>query len=363
MRRLPPFTLLALCLLTLIVLLPALAQPSPPPPPAPALTSDWQVIEPGGATVCSDGSPYRFFVRTVPQSSDWMVYFQGGGACWNTLTCGGEFYDRTVGTPEEELGFYDGIFNLAEPENPLASHNTLFIPYCTADVHIGDATIRYNSRLSIHHRGAVNAQAALDWLYAAVSAPDSILVTGSSAGAIASIYYAAQVMAQYPDARIAQFADGEVGAAPAGWRILRLWDIYANMRLPDDPDPAAFTINDLYMATAAAYPQRRFAQYTTTADTVQAQFYQFSVPPDAEPWAALMLAFLDELEAALDNFSSFVAGGDTHTVLATPGFYTYSADGVRFLDWFTAWLAGEPVANVRCQDCATIELFDHISGD
>lgn len=337
-----------------VLALPVLAQPTPDSP----VEDDWQVIEPGGDTVCSDGSPYRFFVRSVPDSENWMIYFQGGGACWNTFTCAGDFYDRTVDTPGEELRGYDGIFNYTHPENPLTSYNTLFIPFCTADVHTGDATVNYSDTLTIQHKGAINAQAALDWLYREVIAPADILITGSSAGAIGSIYFAAQVMAQYPETRIAQFADGEVGAAPPGWSVLSQWDIYPNITLPADLTPETFTINDLYLAAAAAYPQQQFAQYTTTADTVQIQFYNFTGGAAGKPWLDLMLEFLDELEASLANFRAFVAGGDSHTILATPGFYTYSADGVRFLDWFTTWLAGTPVENVRCQDCEIIELAD-----
>ena len=45
------------------------------------LEPGWNVIEPAGDTVCSDFSPYRFFVR--PGDKDkLMVFFQGGGACW-----------------------------------------------------------------------------------------------------------------------------------------------------------------------------------------------------------------------------------------------------------------------------------------
>jgi len=50
------------------------------------LAPGWNIIEPGGDTVCSDGTPYKFFVR--PGAADkLMVYFQGGGACWTGVTC------------------------------------------------------------------------------------------------------------------------------------------------------------------------------------------------------------------------------------------------------------------------------------
>jgi hypothetical protein len=50
--------------------------------------------------------------------------------------------------------------------------------------------------------------------------------------------------------------------------------------------------------------------------------------------------------------ASYVAPGSSHTVLGTPGFYTETVDGVAFLDWFTALVRSEPVADDHCVDCA-----------
>ena len=46
----------------------------------------WREIEPGGDTICSRGQPWAFFFRPGV-SNNLVVEFQGGGACWNDLTC------------------------------------------------------------------------------------------------------------------------------------------------------------------------------------------------------------------------------------------------------------------------------------
>jgi len=344
-------------LVVLLALVVPLAHAQPPDDLEP---DTWNVIAPGGETGCSDGSEFQFFARPGADADKLMIYFQGGGACWNAFTCAGEFHDRGVGTPQDELGAYQGIFDYENPENPLAGYAAVFIPYCTADVHTGDATVEYSPSLSIAHNGVANAQAALDWAYAQFGDVAEILVTGSSAGAIGAVYFAPQVMAQYPDAAVRLFGDGEVGAAPDGWSVLETWNMYANLLLPEDADPETFTINDIYLAIGALYPQHPLAQFTTTGDTVQITFYDFSIvsigagQPD---WIEVMNAFLDELEAALpDQFRAFVAGGEQHTILATPGFYSIAIDGVRFVEWFTAWLNDEPVENLRCTECAEAEI-------
>ena len=60
------------------------ADPAPEAAPAPlakldGLVPGWNAIEPGGETTCSDGTPYRFYVRPGDPAR-LMVYFQGGGA-------------------------------------------------------------------------------------------------------------------------------------------------------------------------------------------------------------------------------------------------------------------------------------------
>src|ERR1041384_7604860 len=59
---------------------------SPPPLPR-GLQPGWNEIAPGGATTCALGGPYAFWVR--PGTVNRLVIdFQGGGACWDALTCG-----------------------------------------------------------------------------------------------------------------------------------------------------------------------------------------------------------------------------------------------------------------------------------
>ena len=46
------------------------------------------------------------------------------------------------------------------------------------------------------------------------------------------------------------------------------------------------------------------------------------------------------------------AGGELHTILTRPEFYTYAAGGHRLRDWVAALAAGEAVPDVACTDCA-----------
>ena len=196
-----------------------------PPPIAnlEGLSPGWNAIASGGETICSDGSPYRFFVRPADPEK-LIVYFQGGGACWFGEICDPDLEPSyKINTSEDDPGRYKGIFDFDNPANPFANHSIVFAPYCTADVHIGDKVAIYESPemddhaphpVTIHHKGFANSAAVLAWTYEHFFTPSSIFVTGSSAGAIPSPYYAMVIADHYggvTNMLIAQLGDGVRG--------------------------------------------------------------------------------------------------------------------------------------------------------
>ena len=51
-----------------------------------AQAQDWMEVTPGGDAVCARGTPYSFFVRSGDPKK-LLIFFEGGGACWNDATC------------------------------------------------------------------------------------------------------------------------------------------------------------------------------------------------------------------------------------------------------------------------------------
>ncbi|MFN8451836.1 MAG: pectin acetylesterase-family hydrolase [Anaerolineae bacterium] len=106
----------------------------------PAQAQDWTPVTPvtpGGDAVCARGTPYTFFVRSGDPAK-LVIFFEGGGACWNDATCapGSGLFDEVV--EGGEAGAYSqGIFDAANPENPLAGYTIVFVAYCTGDYHLG----------------------------------------------------------------------------------------------------------------------------------------------------------------------------------------------------------------------------------
>ena len=118
----------------------------------------WEQVVPGGDCQCSDGSEFSFWVREANPKKV-VVYLQGGGACWSAKTCapGGDLYDTSIGSDDAPTG-QGGIFDFADKRNPFADYSVVYVPYCTGDVHIGNATTEYAPGLTVHHKGYVNGR-------------------------------------------------------------------------------------------------------------------------------------------------------------------------------------------------------------
>src|SRR5262249_28320065 len=112
-------------------------------------TAGWQTIAGGHGTGCAtDATPYEFYVHEGdPQRI--ALYFQGGGASWTSGTCeldGQRTFDPSVDDSDRPWlkgPGVGGILDAGNPANPLREFTIVFAPYCSADVHLGVDTKRY----------------------------------------------------------------------------------------------------------------------------------------------------------------------------------------------------------------------------
>ena len=330
------------------------------------LPQGWNAISPGGETLCSDGSAYRFFVRPGnPQKL--MVYLQGGGACWFRENCDPQMqpsYNIRIGDFKPRN---TGIFNFANADNPFLDYSIVMAPYCSGDVHLGNQDTTYppvragQEDLVVHHRGRINMQAVLDWTFANVPHPEQIFVTGSSAGAIPSPFYASLVADRYPGAKIAQLGDGAGGyrRINADTRPDEQWGTFSFLNSEpgfEQVDRESFNYEALYIAAARAQPQMVFAEYDAAEDAVQKRFLALAGNETPDLLASLTANHAD-IRAEVNNFRSFITGGDSHTVLLRPEFYGFAADGKSIRDWVADLAGYRPVNDRTCANCQADEYI------
>ena len=306
-----------------------------------AQAQDWMAVTPGGNAVCARGTPYTFYFR-AGDPSRLLIFFEGGGACWNDATCAPNsgLFDEVV-EGGEASNYAQGIFATANPENPLAGYTTIFVSYCTGDYHLGTKEVAYSTG-TVEHKGNVDALAALNWTFANYKHPTDIVVAGCSAGAIGSIYYAPTVARHYRGVRLTQFGDAGVGVINPDWGGFDVWGVRNRRASPDQ------YVSSLYTSASRSYPRDRFAQYTTYNDATQTNYYVLTGAVTA--WPLAMEASFASLQKRA-NFRSFVGAGSEHCVTTSDRFYSEAVNGLRFRDWFAALVAGAPVDNVHCSAC------------
>ena len=357
---LPPFSASAAPLPSLLLLLLVSAGASARSEAASA--SSWTEITPGGDTICSDGSPFRFFVSPGSESS--VVFeFEGGGCCFNALTCFTPIYKSRVMPNFEKLNLEhrQGIGSFNDPRNPVQNWTRVFIPYCTGDAHTGNNTASYATG-KIHHKGLVNARSALDYAFEHFASPDKVFVTGISAGAVATYVLAPWIFGHYTEAQHFHLADsyapvfGETGYNDGleNWKMAAAYDTANIGPLPVAPwRPLICAAN--VNSTALAFPNATWASYVSADDTVEEGFYVAEGGGvDGYRWAKAMREALDGVPA--HNFARFIAKGSKHGVLDTDGMYTKSSfvsgtkTEVVFGDWLRDMLDGKQVPmNVDCK--------------
>lgn len=326
------------------------------------LKPGWNELKPGGDTLCARGAPFSFFV-SKGTSDKVVVDFIGGGACWNGINCSKEsptFSDSTDDLRRREQEGLTGVYDHTDDRNPLKDWTHVVIPYCTGDIHWGHNDVTYKNRTGeefvIHHRGAVNAAAVVQWVKDNFAAPKKLLSTGCSAGAYGSIYWTPALREAFPDTQFMQFADAGVGVITDSFfkNSFPNWNPIANGPTWVPGLEAAnwpkLSVVDLYSNVSRKYPDIRLGQYSAAYDGVQTFFYEI-MGGDGADWSGMMYQHLRDISVNDSSFRYYVAPGEDHCVIPYERMYTINSNGVSFSDWLNRYINGQAVNNVECNDC------------
>ena len=324
---------------------------------------------------CSRLTPYMFFVKKGT-TNNLVMYYQGGGACWDGLSCNqlGIFGD-TASEADSPALISTGFADADNPDNPFKDWNQVFVTYCTGDVHWGDAFGAYSGG-GIYHYGRHNASLAEKWAREHFVNPDRVFVTGSSAGSYGAVMNSVPLMESvYPASRFDVIGDGGNGVITPEWQANYFpnWGV-ANTR-PDhipglDAPLETTSMAETMIGIANYFPNNRFANYTTAYDGSgggQCAFYQVMLNPGDpfqwsswwEPtcaWNSQMKAMSEQISTAASNYRYYIGAGSRHTGWGSDKVYTDTSGGVPTLvDWVNDMMDDEPSwVDVECTDCSLI---------
>jgi hypothetical protein len=315
----------------------------------------WEQHVPGGDCECADGSEFSFWSHEGDPNRV-MLFFMGGGACFSPETCSFTDGTYTVTADTDLDAFTTGIFDFENADNPFRDWSMVFVPYCTGDVHLGNAEHDYGDGLVVQHKGFVNASAGLDYVVDTYPDAEHLFVTGSSAGGVPAPLFAALASDEMPDTEIAALSDAS-GAypdnPPVNEAIGSLWGTFNNV--PDWPEtqdlePADWSIPGAFVVAGEHDPDLRFARYDAAYDEVQQNFSTLSGISDGD-----LFDIIQANEAGIEDegvsVSSYIAPGTVHTILGDDALYTLEVEGIPLLDWLTDFVDGGTPDDVVCTDC------------
>lgn len=335
------------------------------PDPEPAkdkiysLSPGWSTFEPGGETICSRGTPFRYFVRPGTVNKV-VIEFRGGGACWNDLTCGiaGSLFQEEADPDPWVIDETQatGIYDHKRDDNPFKDWHHVYIPYCTGDIHWGNNAATYGSNgneFTIQHKGSVNVKTVLDWTYENIAAPEQVMVTGCSAGAYGSIMWSAHVREHYQKAKVLQLADSGAGVITdtffqdsyPSWKPEGSYPTWIPGVVPQD----VTRLPELYQIIGNHYGDMILSQYNTAYDEDQAFYFSAMGGGDTYAWSKQMNAHVDEIEQSTANFASYTASGFQHCIIPRNELYTVEVGGVKLVDWLREMTDSKQPANVACE--------------
>ena len=148
--------------------------------------------------VCLDGSPAGYYFRpaaTPDAKNDWMIWFQGGGWCYDEIDCTNRALTAlgSSTTWENTRGTNSGLMNTDCTKNPdFCNMNFAFLPYCDGNSFSGNRDEPYVAGgKKIYMRGHRVLKAVLDSLRDThgLSNAENVLLSGCSAGGLSTFLH------------------------------------------------------------------------------------------------------------------------------------------------------------------------------
>lgn len=294
---------------------------------------------------CANGTSTGIGVNLAPQSDEVVLYLQGGGACASGPECFGPFpgaVNISTGYGPDQFraeGNLSGIVFLDRlaVDNPLRDANLVFVPYCTGDLHAGDAAVTYEvdgAPRVAEHRGGANLRAFLERIVLTFPNARRVYLLGASAGGFGALFNAHRVRAALEGVRVDVLSDSGP-PIPVPEALTTAWREKWNLQLPSDCEGCAQSPERILEHASAAQPQSNIALLGSMEDGILAHYAGL----DGGQMAERMVQLRTRVEA-LPNVEAFVVPGAGHVVIANRLAWS---DGVSLSDW----LAGFAAENVQ----------------
>jgi hypothetical protein len=278
-----------------------------------------------------------------------LLYLEGGGACWNDITCYGaktaayfttgyteaDFTSESTNT--SYLALSGGFFDRSASANPFKDFNYVYVPYCTGDVHAGNNTVAYASGTA-NFVGYANMKAYLERLVPTFAGTPHVFLAGSSAGGFGAVANWPQTQAAFGSIPVdviddsGTFIPPDIEADGTGEAPIReAWNLGPN--LPPDCSQCSTRLDAMFGYIASAHPTVRLSLLTYQQDSVLPQFFSITT-------AEFEMGLSEEITTWFtpsSNLQYFEDSGSGHVLFFSP---TLSQSGTTVQQFLTAMVSG-----------------------
>lgn len=338
------------------------------------------MILPGGKTRCIAGDSTHYAFQIIPGDKDkLLIYFAGGGACWDEVTTKLGFMCQPNSGPQP----LRGALNRTNADHRFAKYTIVHLSYCSGDLHIGNVTRQYKDSFGepFVQVGLYNVLATLDWIQEQFnnggldSTLNELVITGSSAGSIGTQFWSNYILNLLPWKQAAVIPDCYAGVTPKGTFGKLIYDFgYCNAGFLS---PALYTkciqkqldLIDINLETQALHRDISFSFIESKTDLVQHAFYtafatSFAIQPYVIP-ASEFYRKTNEIfglyNKASPNFLTYLVDGNKHCFSTGTEYFEATTKGYQDKGskctglWLYEWLNQFPmkendVASTQCED-------------
>ena len=323
--------------------------------------------------VCMNGTPTGININKTSTSDDVVIFFEGGNACFNALSCAATAHKDGYGPAEAA----DDVPTLESAElfhrdstSLLKDYNFVEVPYCTGDVHAGDNDTNVGGADRTFH-GYGNVGRYLKRILPTFPNAHKVIVVGVSAGGFGAAFNYDRISQAFGSGVDVKLIDDsgppmskEFVPACLQKHFVDTWGL--NNTLPTtcadcQPADGAF-MEPLIHYVATTYSDKYLSLISSTEDQTISLFWGFGhddcsnvESPGAFP-GATYTAGLEDLRdnsvAGAEHFKVFLIDGTneqdkTHHVWLSPDPASVVSNDVNLVDWLTQMLAEDPAwANV-----------------
>ncbi len=356
----------------------------------------WTYV-PVDGMVCRNGAPTGVMVNANPESDRVMLWLEEGQACFNSFGCNtayrAEGFGPGVPPSTNPFALYqldaegkllpgaDAVeiilerfdrelssYNRSTPNNPLSEFSYVFVPYCSGDIHLGDAEDVTVAGETFQFKGWNNTGLVLDRMAATWPNASQVVLAGSSAGGFGAGGNYTRTRARFPDSEVILIDDsgaymGDAGFPPCLLAHLRkTWNLDATVFAECAACLGAPNVLEAYLTwVLETHDDFRGGLIESEHDQLMRTMIGFGAndcaeldppierlaPLDASRFKAGLVDLRDRITAPFPGFRTFLTSGDAHTFIdgsqspAPPvAGLTQTAGGVTIASWLDAAVNG-----------------------